>query len=66
MYVTNYSNNTVSVIDTNTNKVVGKPITVGSTPRGIAYDPVHARMYVTNYSNNTVSVIDTNQPFIAK
>ena len=36
MYVTNYSNNTVSVIDTNTNKVVGRPITVGNTPRGMS------------------------------
>ena len=48
MYVTNSFDDTVSVIDTTTNTVVGNPITVGDGPNGIAYDPVNKRMYVTN------------------
>ena len=50
---------TVSVIDTTTNTVVGNPITVGDGPEDIAYDPVNKRMYVTNREDGTVSVIDT-------
>ncbi len=39
---------TVSVIDTTTNTVIGSQIPVGDGPDGIAYDPVNKRMYVTN------------------
>ena len=59
MYVTNRDNDTVSVIDTITNTVVGSPIKVGDGPQDIAYDPVNKRMYVTNFGDDTVSVIDT-------
>ena len=41
MYVTNQGGTTVSVIDTTTNTVID-PITVGTMPIGIAYDPVQA------------------------
>jgi YVTN family beta-propeller protein len=34
-------------------------ITVGDTPRGIAFDSVNNRMYVANRSDDTVSVINT-------
>jgi hypothetical protein len=47
----------VTVIDTNTNTVVGNPIPVGIGTRGIAYDPEHGRMYVVNSESSTVSVI---------
>ena len=57
MYVTNYSDGTVSLIDTATNTVI-KSIRVGEIPSGIAYDPVNKRIYVTNLGHNTVSVID--------
>ena len=68
MYVTNQFENTVSVIDTTTNKVIDTnpntpdeidPIMVGDTPTGIAYDLIHKRMYVTNGGRVSVSVIDT-------
>jgi YVTN family beta-propeller protein len=67
MYVANYDDGTVSVIDTTTNTVIYTdpstpeidPITVGGGPRGIAYDSGNERMYVTNNGDNTVSVIDT-------
>src|SRR5262249_11018448 len=38
-YVTNENANTVSVIDTATNMVVGSPIAVGNNPLGVAVTP---------------------------
>jgi len=38
MYVSNTGVDTVSVIDTTTNTVVGSPIRVGNAPSGITYD----------------------------
>uniref|UniRef100_A0A6C0EHK5 Uncharacterized protein n=1 Tax=viral metagenome TaxID=1070528 RepID=A0A6C0EHK5_9ZZZZ len=58
MYVTNYQTGTVSVIDTETNKVTNT-ITVGIGIVHIAFDSVNNRMYVANSSPGTVSVIDT-------
>src|SRR5919112_1991383 len=60
IYVSNSNNNTVSVIDGATNRVIGDPIPVGEGPFGIAVDPNTNRIYVSNYfsDNNTVSVID--------
>jgi YVTN family beta-propeller protein len=59
VYVANASSNTVSVIDTATNTVIGSPIAVGTQPTGIAVNPAGTRVYVANASSNTVSVIDT-------
>ena len=39
LYVTNFSSNTVSVINPATNTVVATPITVGSGPVGVAFKP---------------------------
>ena len=58
-YVTNQNANTVSVIDTATNAVVGSAIPVGSVPVAIAITPDGTKAYVTNQNANTVSVIDT-------
>src|ERR1700720_2937330 len=38
-YITNTADNTVSVIDTATNKVVGDPILVGTKPADVAVTP---------------------------
>lgn len=57
-YVTNYNSNTVSVIDTTTNKVTAT-LPVGLCPWGVAVSPDGTRVYVTNWNSNTVSVIDT-------
>jgi YVTN family beta-propeller protein len=59
VYVTNNTDNTVSVIDTATNTVVGDPIPVGTTPRGVVVNPAGTRVYVANTASNDVSVIDT-------
>src|SRR6516165_10061549 len=58
-YITNSGDNTVSVIDTATNTVVGSPITVGSLPFGVAVTPDSSKVYVGNSVGGTVSVIDT-------
>ena len=58
-YVANISDSTVSVIDTDTNRVVGT-IPVGSGPTAVAVKPDGTRVYVANYYEGTVSVIDTN------
>jgi len=59
-YVTNSNDNTVSVIDTASNKAVGTPIPVGNSPLGVAVTPDGKHVFVTNDANpGTVSVIDT-------
>lgn len=57
-YVTASTSNTVSVIDTTTDTVVGLPIAVGTFPVGIAITPDGSKAYVTNRTANTVSIID--------
>ena len=58
-YVTNFMDDTVSVIDTATHTVVAT-ISVGSRPIGVAVSPDGSRVYVANYASGTVSVIDTS------
>jgi YVTN family beta-propeller protein len=58
-YVTNESDNTVSVIDTASNTVVAT-ITVGTSPYGVAVTPDGKHVYVANGNpSDTASVIDT-------
>ena len=57
-YITNYSDNTVSVINVATN-IVTASIHVGSNPMGVSVSPDGSKVYVTNASSNTVSVINT-------
>jgi len=57
-YVTNFSSNTVSVIDTATNTVVAT-VPVGTNPEGVAITPDGTRAYVANNGSGTVSLIDT-------
>src|SRR5204863_509281 len=59
-YVVNHGDNTVSVIDTSSNTVVGSPIGVGSGPFGFAITPNGAFAYVADTNVDTVSVIDTS------
>ena len=58
-YITNYEDDTVSVIDTSNNKVTDN-VKVGKQPSGVAVNSMGTKVYVTNYDDNTVSVIDTS------
>jgi YVTN family beta-propeller protein len=60
-YVANSDTKDFSVADRDTNKVVGKPIPVWRSPRGVAITPDEKHVYVTNVGDNTVSVIDTEK-----
>jgi YVTN family beta-propeller protein len=65
IYVTNYSNDSVAVIDGATNHVTAT-VTVGAAAFGadaIAVDPLQNTIYVTTSIANSVAVIDgaTNQ-----
>jgi YVTN family beta-propeller protein len=61
MYVANSGGNTVSVIDTSTNKVIAT-ISVGKNPsgNGLAFADTNGDMYVANTLDDSVSVIDTS------
>jgi len=58
IYVTNTNDNTVSVINGTTGKVIGKPIPVGKDPTGIGVNRFTNTIYVANTGDNSVSVID--------
>ena len=59
LYVTNFNDASVSVINTATN-TVSATITVGSFPDGISVSPDGSKVYVANYRSNTVSVINSS------
>jgi YVTN family beta-propeller protein len=66
IYVADPFANTVSVIDTATNTVIGSPIPIpplnpiiGATPASVAVTPDGSKVYVVNANANNVSVIDT-------
>jgi YVTN family beta-propeller protein len=58
-YVGNEDGVSVSVIDTQTNQVVGSPIGVEGEPAGIAITPDGQHAYVADFDRGSVSVIDT-------
>ena len=63
IYVTNYQDNSISVIDCKEQKVI-KTIDVGKNPAGMALWEEKKRLYVANGGSNTISIIDiiTDQP----
>ena len=64
-YVTNLSDNTLSVIDAPTNSVDTR-IPVGSKPAGVVVAPDGGHVYVTNYGDGTLSVVDVATLSVAK
>lgn len=59
LYVTDFADDTVSVLDAGSNQLVGKPITVGQRPEGIAVTADDRYVYVADSDESAVSVIDT-------
>lgn len=57
VYTPNEARNTVSVIDTATNKVTAT-VNVGHHPSKVAISPDRTKVYVANSGSDTVSVID--------
>jgi YVTN family beta-propeller protein len=58
VYVANFNDGSVSVIDTATDTVVAT-VPVGSAPIGVAITPDGVFAYVTSYTPGSVSVINT-------
>jgi YVTN family beta-propeller protein len=59
LYVANQSSNSVSVVDTGSNQVIGGSLAVGGEPREIAISPDGNRAYVTNRVSEDIFAIDT-------
>jgi YVTN family beta-propeller protein len=59
VYVADEGDDSVAVIDTATNQMVGAPVRVGSVPVAVAFTPDGARAYVANRADDSLSVIDT-------
>lgn len=57
-YITNQTENTVSVINVTTNTVIDT-ISVGANPCGVEVSPDGKNVYVINNDDNTVNVINT-------
>ncbi len=60
VYVTNYRDGTVSVIDGVGNKIIGKPIFLAPGIEGMAVNQITNRIYVADGLNGTVYVVDGN------
>jgi YVTN family beta-propeller protein len=65
IYVSNQLDNTVSVIDGATHKIVAT-VRVGVSPAQMAVSPDRRSVYVANTGSNTVSVLDTGSNTVAK
>ena len=63
-YITNYGDNSVSIIDTTTN-IVTATVTVGGSPDAVAISPDGTMVYILNGDKNTISVINTKTNSIA-
>ena len=57
-YVTNWDDDTVSVINVKTATVEGDPIVVGDHPRSVAFSNDGKLACVTNFGDDTVSIIN--------
>jgi YVTN family beta-propeller protein len=65
IYVSNQLDNTVSVIDGATHKIVAT-VRVGVSPAQMAVSPDRRSVYIANTASNTVSVLNTDNNTVAK
>lgn len=63
-YIANSDSNSVSIINTTTNSVVGT-IKVPGFPEGVAACSKTAKVYISDFQNGTVSVIDANNNVVS-
>jgi YVTN family beta-propeller protein len=61
IYVSNFGDGTVSIIDANNNTKLEPDIKVGRGPSDMAIDPSTNTIYVINSGNTTISAIDANK-----
>ena len=61
IYVSNFGEGTVSVIDANNNTKLEPDIEVGQGPTDMAFNPSTNTIYVINSKNTTISAIDANK-----
>ncbi len=59
VYVSDWGQNTVDVVDTATNTLTGK-VTVGEHPSALALNPTTDALYVSNQDSDSISTIDTS------
>ena len=59
LYVTDFADDTVAVIDPARNTIVGTPIPVGQRPEGVAVTADDRHVFVADSDESAVSVIDT-------
>ena len=64
LFVSNWASKSVSVIDTNSNRVVGT-IPVGSNPNDMKLSP-DGRLFVACSNDNTIHVIDTKKRMVVE
>src|SRR5690606_41109348 len=65
LFATNEKDNTVSVIDSRTNKVE-TTIDIGQRPRGIGLSPDQTMLYVAISEDNAIAVVDVNTLEVVK
>lgn len=58
-YITNSGNDSVSIIDLQTNQIACSSILVGDNPLSMAITPNGAKIYVANENSDTASIIST-------
>jgi len=57
LYVANFRNNTVSIINATSSTTMENPFPVGRAPTAIGVDPSTNTIYVANHDDNGVSVV---------
>lgn len=65
-YVTNLSQNTLSVVDLMTRTIIPPVIPTGASPRFLLVGPDGTKIYVANFAERSVSVIDAGNHHLIK
>jgi YVTN family beta-propeller protein len=66
IYVGNFADSTIVVVDARTKKVIGQPIPVNDVPYILAVNEKTNKIYVANYYDATVQVLDGKSDQVVK